>query len=458
MIFPLIRLSVEYLHVIRNKSGAFAAKENTQTENIRYPLRNAHKKYQGKKEGDCSPPSNLLNDEDKSQPDQDSPVKGTDSSMDASNRKKGLTRYDQDLIEKCTFTESRCRPLSGKRKNELASVCAAAKRSRKSDTIVKEKQPNTSKMSPLKKSTFPTKFCEMEEPKSCLNFEQFFTNFNRESAVSSVSSDSTSAPSEAISELGGIELGLTNDVVSVSCDFGLVATEVKPEPSDVSLVPSDVQWKANDMESMPSEMRSIPSDFRTVPTESEAILNNIGSPTSDARSVLSIDKSSPVKIKIKRKEKKRAFCERTRNDTYVIKTNCDTNLKLEPKYSYEDLFDKLKLENSSSSDEFFVSRLKGGDCDTVANRSQRNYLCDQTSSSIKDVYEFDDDEDKVIQPLCRKASSSSSSKSEVESNVKPESTEAPKERLKLRLKIKKSYVLDPLNMRDENPHYEILRV
>lgn len=393
---------------------------------------------------------------DKAQPDQDSPTKSTDSSTDASNRKKGITRYDQHLIEKCTFTKSRCRPLSGKRKIELESVCAAAKRSRKSDTIVRNKQPSPSKISTLKKLTFPTKFHKMEEPKSCFSFEEFFTNFDSESGVSSASSDSTSVPTDVSSGASETELGPTGDVILVPCDVGSVASEIKLEPSDVTSVPDDVRWEASETGSMPSEIGSIPNDLRAVPTEFKAIPSYTASPPSDARSVPSDVRSGPVKIKVKRKERKKAFCQRARNDTNVINANCDTNLKVEPKYSYEDLFDKLKLENSSSSDEFFIGRLNGSDCETVANRSQRNYLCDQTSSSIKDVYEFDDDEDKVIQPLCRKASTSSSSKSEVESSAKSEPAEAPTGRLKLKLKIKRRDVFDPLNMRVKEPQYEII--
>lgn len=131
---------VQIFHRFRNGNGAFASKENTQSENIRYPLRNAFKKLnQPKKSSTQYSPLNLLNFEDSS-PEQNERVKSSVSPD--STRRRGLTKYDQDLIEKCTFTESRCRPLAGKRKINLESVYTSVKRPRKSVHIIRGK-PNT---------------------------------------------------------------------------------------------------------------------------------------------------------------------------------------------------------------------------------------------------------------------------------------------------------------------------
>lgn len=62
----------------------------------------------------------------------------------SANRKKGLTKYDQDLIEKCTFTESRCRPMAGKRKLDMESVYTSVKRPKKVHIIARSKQNSIS--------------------------------------------------------------------------------------------------------------------------------------------------------------------------------------------------------------------------------------------------------------------------------------------------------------------------
>lgn len=416
-------------HAIRNKSGAFAAKENTQTENIRYPLRNALKKNQGKKEGECSPPSNLLTDVDKSQPDQDS----------VANRKKGLTRYDQDLIEKCTFTESRCRPLSGKRKIGLASVCAAVKRSRKSDPIAGENEP--SKTSTLNKLTFPNQFHEADEQKSFLRMEEFCEN----SETESVSSESTSMASDAKSGSSD-DTCAPYDVTSVASDLSSVSSSAQLAASDVPIesgpASSDIRAVASKTGPVSCETGHVSSDIRAVATEFTAIPSR--SAPSDAR-------SSRVKTKVKRKVKKR-------NEFSDTNADCAAHLKMKFKYSYEDLFGKLKIENSSATDECCLRRLSGddGETETVTRRSHRNYLCDQSSSDSKDVYEFDDEEDAVIQPLCRKSSGKSEAEPSPKSEPVEDAQQKPPEKLKLKLKIRKCYQFDGLQMRDTEPHYEVL--
>ncbi|XP_065215305.1 histone-lysine N-methyltransferase Suv4-20-like [Planococcus citri] len=82
----------------RTGSGAFATKQNTQSESVRYPLRNAYKKSNKVKENIPLLPIQAVTKE--------TPELKQDEYLTA-NRKKSLTKYDQDLIEKCTFTELR---------------------------------------------------------------------------------------------------------------------------------------------------------------------------------------------------------------------------------------------------------------------------------------------------------------------------------------------------------------
>lgn len=53
------------------------------------------------------------------------------------NRKRSITKYDQDLIGNCTFTETRCRPLTAKRKIEFEPPDDAAQNPRKTVRIIR---------------------------------------------------------------------------------------------------------------------------------------------------------------------------------------------------------------------------------------------------------------------------------------------------------------------------------
>lgn len=91
------------------------------------------------------------------------PVEKVEDSADeaahpnAHNRKRSITKYDQDLIGNCTFTETRCRPLNGKRKIEFETPYDSAKTPRKTVHIIRGNPKSIArrlKTNALKKLTF----------------------------------------------------------------------------------------------------------------------------------------------------------------------------------------------------------------------------------------------------------------------------------------------------------------
>ncbi len=357
----------------RNGNGAFATKENTQNENIRYPLRNAYKKLcQVRKDVQYSP-LNPLNIE-KSSPEPYVPPKTT--SPDTS-RRRGITKYDQDLIEKCTFTETRCRPLAGKRKIELDSVYTPVKRPRKAVHIIRGKPSAIArrlKANSLKKLTFRP-------------------------IVAALSAD---------------------------------------EPVKATMGPL----------------------FRNSDAKTADECNSKG--------------PGPVKIKLKRKKKRKVEYQSVANNSDDINaTNCNSCVDVKLNCLYEDFLNDFKIDNTTDDDyTSTVSRRLNG--------VKRNYLYEQVALHSKDVYEFNEEDDNAIQPLPRKGTNGKSESPSAEVPlVEVPSAEAPPPeapapdppvrevkhsgKLKLTLKMKKSFVLDNVfgmdkNMRVVEPQYEVLSI
>lgn len=282
------------------------------------------------------------------------------------NRKKGLTKYDQDLIEKCTFTESRCRPLTGKRKIELESLYASVKRPRKTVHIIRGKPSVIArrlKANSLKKLTFHS-----------LN-EEYKSDYK------------------------------------------------------------DANKDTNDRSS-------------TNTVKDNLHINNFN--------------SGPVKIKLKRKKKKKLECEQVSSDSKDNSENCDSILNMNLNYLYEDFLNGFKIKNTSDN---YINLLNESKA-KQSKFSQRNYLYEQTSANLKDVYEFDDEEDNAIQPLSRKITNVCG-KNKSSLDDKTEGVQVREEKhsskLKLTLKMKKTFVLDNmLEVGDKiqvmEPQYEVLSI
>lgn len=321
------------------------------------------------------------------------------------NRKKGLTKYDQDLIQKCTFTESRCRPLTGKRKIDMENVYSTVKRPKKSIHIISRGKQNsiTNRMRngknrniSLKKLTF--------HPESSKNFD------------------------------------IRHKVILRSMKQKPKVIDEDEDGADMSQVQTfkqpPVKIKVKRKSKSKLKMNSMSCDEFTPPNNNN---NEIGECKNGNEN--NCDNILNLEIDY--------ICEDFLDDMDAHEE--------EPKILSHP--DSCVQKNKPSKNVPKTNQ-------TLKNHS---LPYESPSPSGKDVYEFDEDEDETIQPLTRKTVGASSKDSSFTSNPKTDSkaegTEEKRDfsgRVKLTLKMKKSSVLDDVlavgNMKVMEPQYEVLRL
>lgn len=376
------------MFTFRNGNGAFAFKENTLNENIRYSLRNLGKKLTHVKEdiNDDLPLNNLNAPEIFHT--QDST---TESLSNLSNRKRSITKYDQDLIGNCTFTETRCRPLTAKRKIEF--------------------EPPDDANNP---------------PKTVRIIRASAKSIARRLKASSLKKLALSAPESGFSIASNGSNCQPENYYQSCINDRLLTSNIKPGP---------VRIKVKRRKKRPESCGMMP-----------AVISSKDRPESFGGILPAISNKDQTES-----------CGRIPPIISNNSKTCDGTLSMQLNYSYTNLLNKFKTENSSSR--FTL----GGVSEKPSNPDQRKYFHEQTWQNSKDVYEFQEEDDAAILPQPPKIFSLSN-KNEV-NNEKSKNVDFTPEKysrkLKLTLKVKKDYVLD-LNIdgkvRVLEPQYEVLRL
>lgn len=354
----------------------------------------------------------------------------TELSANPNNRKRSITKYDQDLIGNCTFTETRCRPLTAKRKIEFEPADDANNPPRKTVRIIRASAKSIArrlKANSLKKLALSA----------------------AESALTTASNGSNCEPENSFTY---------RPENSSNCQPGN-SYNCQPDNSSNYRPENSSSCRPDNSSSCQPE-----NNYQSCIND-RLLTNNIN--------------SGPVKIKVKRRKKRPESCatmptpfsnkdrpescvgiapfvsDKAKTDTCgeTPPKTCDRSLSMQLNYSYTNLLNKFKAENSSS-------KYTSGGVSEPSN--QRKYFREQSWQNSKDVYEFEEEDDAAILPQPPKIFSLSN-KSEADDKAKKADFEPEKysRKLKLTLKVKKDYVLD-LNIdgkvRVLEPQYEVLRL
>lgn len=329
----------------------------------------------------------------------------------SANRKKGLTKYDQDLIEKCTFTQSRCRPLAGKRKIDMETVYTSVKRPKKTVHIIARSKQNSisSRMrngksrrnTSLKKITF--------HPETDKNF-----NIKHKVILRSMRQKSKL-----------LNLGKPKDEPAPPVQFKQPPVKIKVRRKSRSKL----------------KVESVNGSSQTAP-------NNNNDQTGKCDGGTGCDNVLNFQI------------------NYICKDLDDLN----PRTVDEPPPRTLPPHADTCVQKATKTTPKVPKNQTLSDPYSLPYEESLSPNDGKDVYEFDENEDETIQPLTRKSASSKNDSVVVNETPKSEQKNEPEEKrdysgkLKLTLKMKKSSVLDDVLEKGNNmksirePQYEVLRL